>query len=235
MDKYSAVGANEIFDYFEERGSVKLAGFSQLKKDLMKSGASDKDIVCAKRMAMCLVGLIEDIFPQDMDLYLSFYQKRTDSSQCLGIITNKDKDGFGFYTAGICEAVKSKTEEAAFHGAVMSEKTRMLAMVARTARSLMLKRKMIEPFLSSDFAYEKDDDLRSILWGLNVISYKTENQLKAQNKFERFTAEIDGMAIELLVAKKLNEGVSADVVIELIKRSAPERVPGTKQPFVLFF
>ena len=60
MDKYSAPSGDKIFNYFEERGSVKLAGFDQLKNDLMKSGASDKDIVCAKRMAMCLVGLINN-------------------------------------------------------------------------------------------------------------------------------------------------------------------------------
>jgi hypothetical protein len=234
MEKSQMAGGDKVFDFFEQRGWAKLEGFEDtIKPDLLKDGISDEDIECAKGMAACLIGLIEDIFPRDSNIYLSFFRKRTNLSQCLGVITNEDKDGFGFYTAGICQAVKLKIEETAVHDAVMSEKTRMLAMIVGTVRMLMSRRKMIKPFEVTDYAYETDCDLRPILWSLKVISLEV---CEAQEDPDVIAAELDSMAIELLVAKKLNKGgCDAAAIVELVKRNAPERVPGTEQPFMLFF
>lgn len=236
MEKSQTVNGDTVFDFFEQRGRAKLEGLEDtVRPDLLKDGVSDEDIGCAKGMAACLIGLIEDIFPQDTDIYISFFQKRDNLSQCLDVITNKDKDGFGFYTAGICQAVQLKIEEAAVHDAAMSEKTRVLAMIARAVRMLMFKRKMIKPFETSDYIYETDRDLRPILWGLNVILLDC-GRPEAQDDPDMVAAELDSLAIELLVAKKLNKGgCDAAAIVELVKRNAPERVPGTEQPFVLFF
>ncbi len=236
MDKHAAVGGDNIFDYFEEKGQGKLKDYDDLvRPDLLKDGASDEDVVCAKRMAACLIGLIEDVFPQDMDIYMSFYQKRTHPSQCVNVITNDkiNKDGFGFYSVGICEAVELQTEEAVAHGAIMSKKTRVLAMVSYVTRTLLRKRKMIEPFKVTDYAYEPDIDLRPILWALNVLSHEINS---GQRDPETVAAELDSTAIAILVAKKLDKGrYEAPAIVDLIKRNAPKRVPGTEQPFMLFF
>jgi hypothetical protein len=241
MEKKEIAGDRDIYVYLVSRGNNLLGQVPALKETSVNPEKKYKedDVNCAWEICACALGFLNEAAPdivQSARIGLSFNHKRTNSSVCLGLTDDNGNTGFGFITEGICLAVGLKIKEAADHGVIMSRETRILAMVGREVRNFLVECGQVKPFEGGDCYYPLDDkELAGILWRLNLLVLSIERGSPGQETIERVRSEVDGNAIEMLITKKITQGVSFDQLAAILKTNAPDRENTEKQPVMLFF
>lgn len=240
MDKEKKFSAAELLCVLAEDGLAKIGDIEQLKAGLWehcspKDGAereeTKKDIDCAIKAGACVAALINDVLGAGSageDIYFGFYMERTDPSQCLDLIVNGDKEGFGFYTRGIAKALDIKWREAVNHGANISKEARLLAIAARRLRLLLLKRNAVKPygFLDIPREIQKDFEFGMILSSLSMLRQEIDRGLEMIGKPGMSGREMDGIAIEIYAAKMIEKGTSVHNLVRIIRKNAAEEMAG---------
>ena len=215
MDKDKIFDGDGLFNELVKKGTEGLGDVEKLRVTL--AGYKPDDVDLAIKIAACLVALADGIF--DGTLAIDMYYQRENPRQCIiGGICGENY-AFGICTAGIVEAVKIRNDEAAARGVLMSQKVRILAMIAGKLRTMAVKRKIVEPFTGVEAGFVPDDDLDDMLLRLTLMAaILPSDMVKGHFKM------LDTWAVEMSAAKKLQRGTSVNELAGLIKTDAAEIV-----------